>query len=218
MNNTLSASACIKFGWETFKKRPGVFIGVIILLFIVSSISSTITGAIGESGNGLIGLLGFILSVAITIYIEMILTSFFLKTHESPESISWKDVTTSLPFWKYLGAKILASIIIIAGFILLIVPGIILALMFFAVQYLVIDKKLDPVAALKESKRITAGHKWDLFVLFIVVVLLNILGALALFIGLLVTIPVTVLAMVHAYRTLEHKANEVAPAGAPITV
>jgi len=216
MNNSLSASECIKFGWATFKKRPWLFIGAIVLLFIASSISSTITGAMDESGNGLVVLLGFILSVAIGIYIEMMLTSFFLKAHESTESVSWKDAATSLPFWKYLGAKILAAILIIIGLILLIVPGIILALMFFAVQYLVIDKKLGPVAALKESKRITTGHKWDLFVLLIVVILVNLLGALALFVGLLVTIPVTILAMVHAYRTLEHKANEIAPAAQPV--
>lgn len=216
MNNSLSASECIKFGWETFKKRPWIFIGAMALMFIASFINSAISGGLNESGNGFLVLLGFILSVAIGVYIEMILTSFLLKTHESVESVSWKDVSSNLPFWKYLGAKIFAVLLIIIGFILLIIPGIILALMFFAVQYLVIDKKLGPVEALKESKRITDGHKWDLLVLMIVVIILNVLGVLVFFVGLLVTIPVSALAMVHAYRTLEHKANEIAPAAAPV--
>lgn len=216
MNNTVSASACIRFGWETFKKRPWIFIGAMALMLIASFVSSVITGALDKSDVGILVLLSFILSVAVGIYIEMILTAFLLKAHDSVDTVGWKDAVAYLPFWKYLGAKILAGILIVIGFFLLIIPGIVLALMFIAVQYLVIDKKLGATEALKESKRITDGHKWDLLVLMIVVVILNVLGALALFIGLLVTIPVTALAMVHAYRTLEHKVNEVAAGAASV--
>jgi len=80
------------------------------------------------------------------------------------------------------------------------------------VKFLVIDKGLGPVASLKESWRITKGSKWELFILIIVLAVLNLLGAIALLIGLFITIPVTALATVHAYRTLEHKAGEMTPA------
>ena len=49
--------------------------------------------------------------------------------------------------------------------------------------------------------------------------LVDLLGALALVIGLLVTVPLTMLAIVHVYRALEHGASEVVPTAstAPVT-
>ena len=78
--------------------------------------------------------------------------------------------------------------------------------MFF--KYLIIDKGLGPIEALKESRRITTGQRWQLLLFVLILALLNILGALALFIGLFVTMPVTMIAMAHVYRGLEHKASE----------
>ena len=214
MQNTLSVSECVRFGWETFKKRPWFFVGAMALLIVTSFLSSVLSGAAQESNSGFFIFVAFIASTVFGVYIEMMLVTFLLKSHEGIEQIDWSELTSYLPFWKYLGAKLLASIIIVIGFILLIIPGIILALMFFAVQYLVMDKKLGPVDALKESSRITKGHKGQLLLLMLAIIGLNILGALALLIGLFVSVPVTMLAIVHAYRTLEHKASEVAPAAA----
>ena len=90
----------------------------------------------------------------------------------------------------------------LVGFILLIIPAFIFAVMFSMATYLVIDKNLSPVEAMKESRRITNGHKWDLVVLSLLLLLVNILGLLALVVGLLVSLPVSSLAVAHAYRTL----------------
>jgi uncharacterized membrane protein len=74
--------------------------------------------------------------------------------------------------------------------------------MFMFATYLVIDKNMAPMDALKESRRMTYGHKWNLFLFGLGLIGINILGFLALIIGLLVSLPVTMLAMAHAYRTL----------------
>jgi uncharacterized membrane protein len=60
---------------------------------------------------------------------------------------------------------------------------------------------------MKESSRITRGHKWPLFVFLLLLVLVNLAGLLALVVGLLVSMPVSMLAFVHAYRTLAGKAE-----------
>lgn len=213
--NKLSVSECVRFGWDTFKKSPWLFVGALAILLAISFASSFISGAVNASHNGLVGFAMFLISIALGTYIEMAMISFLLKAHESTEGITFKSVLTSLPFWKYLGAKILVSAIVAVGFVLLIVPGVILMLMFLMTQYIVIDRSLGPIEALKESNRITKGHKAQLLLLVLAVAGLNILGALALLVGLFVSVPVSMLAIVHAYRTLEHKANEVVPAYAP---
>ena len=68
---------------------------------------------------------------------------------------------------------------------------------------LIIDKKdLSMGEAFRESARITDGVKWKLFGFFLATVFLNIVGALCLVLGLLVSIPVSMLAYVHLYRKL----------------
>lgn len=88
------------------------------------------------------------------------------------------------------------------GFVLLIVPGVVVALTFMFTTFIVIDRALGPIEAMKESRRITHGHKWTLLGFSLMLVLINLLGILALVVGLLVTIPVSSLALVYAYRQL----------------
>ena len=58
---------------------------------------------------------------------------------------------------------------------------------------------------MSESHRLTRGHKWQLFGFVLLLLLINLLGLLALVVGLLVSIPVSTLAFVHAYRVLGGK-------------
>ncbi len=68
--------------------------------------------------------------------------------------------------------------------------------------FIVIDRELGPIEAMKESMRIARGHRWPLLGLIVLLALIVLVGVLALFVGLLVAMPVTTLAFVHAYRVL----------------
>ncbi len=204
----------IKWGWETFKKRAGFFIGITVIYCVISWIVSAIAGAFTESGNEF-SLIGFVLNIVLGTFINMGITAFALKAHDNLEGAQIMDLWHPQHFLPYLAASILSFIAIGLGLILLIVPGIIISIMLWFVAYLVIDRNLGPIEAMKESARITKGHKWDLFVFGILLGLINVLGFLLLFIGLLVTIPLSMLAMVHAYRTLAGSASVPAPAPAP---
>lgn len=81
-------------------------------------------------------------------------------------------------------------------------PGIIALLFFFFSPFIVIDRDMGPIDAMKASVEITKGNRWQLLGLVVVALLLNIVGILAFVVGLLVTIPITTLAIVHAYRLL----------------
>ena len=207
----------IRFGWETFKKRPWFFVGMLVLIWIVSGVFSQMgsyTDKVSAGSELIFALAGVFVSIVGQMFVKMGTISFTLKAHDAPESAKLNDLWAPEMFWQYLGASLLVGLIVVVGIILLIVPGIIWALRYMFVPYLVIDRKLGVMAALRESSRITLGHKWQLLGLVVVLGLLNILGLLALVVGLLVTVPVTMLAVAHAYRTLEHSASEVAPAPA----
>jgi uncharacterized membrane protein len=62
------------------------------------------------------------------------------------------------------------------GFVLLIVPGIIFACRLAFVRYLVMDKGLDPVAAIEKSWFMTRGHGWRIFGMLVLSCLLIVGG------------------------------------------
>ncbi|OGG54886.1 hypothetical protein A3C20_03200 [Candidatus Kaiserbacteria bacterium RIFCSPHIGHO2_02_FULL_55_25] len=206
----------LRFGWETFKKRPWFFIGVMAVIWVVSGVFSQMSSYANETSGAAVvfALVGVFVGVVGQLLVKMGTISFTLKAHDAPEAARFEDLWAPEKFWSYFLASILVGLIVVVGILLLIVPGIMWALRFMFVPYLIIDRKLDVSAAMRESSRITLGHKWQLLGLVVVLGLLNILGLLALVVGLLVTVPVTMLAVVHAYRTLEHSASEVALAPA----
>jgi len=116
-------------------------------------------------------------------------------------------------FWRYVGATILYGLIVLGGFILLIIPGIIWSVKYGLCFYVVIDKGLGPVQALKASSRTTMGAKWELFGFFILCGLINMLGVLCLIVGIFATYPTVIVANALVYRQLLAQTPELAEFG-----
>lgn len=192
MVKKLSVGECLSFGWNVFKKRPWFFIGVIFTIGIIQ----LVLGALQNT------FFGFILSFIASTLMYCGILKLFLTAHDDVHKASFSDLWNPKPFFKYLGVSLLLAIILGIGFIALIIPGIILMLVFFLAGYLVVDKNLNPVAALKESARMTRGNRWNLFLLVLAMIVLFILGMIPLLLGLLVVAPVLALAGIHAYRVL----------------
>ena len=172
-------STLIEFGFET-TMNP-----VAVVLFVIA----------------------FIVFTLVSVYISIVLNNmgvvqFYLRAHENVETLKVKDLWAPHPFLKYILTSVLVGLAFIVGLVFLIVPGIIIALAFGMALYLVMDRNMDAIPAIKESIRITRGNRWRLFLLYVFMLLINIIGLLVLVVGLLVTIPVTMLAGVHAYRML----------------
>jgi uncharacterized membrane protein len=84
-------------------------------------------------------------------------------------------------------ANLCVAAIVGIGFILLIVPGIIFACRLAFVRYLVMDKGLDPVAAIEKSWFMTRGHGWRIFGMYVLTFVMFICGlVLLIFPGLFV--------------------------------
>jgi hypothetical protein len=220
-----SPSSALRFGWETFKKRPWLFVGAFVLVAIAQSVTEGLSRAVDAPFGGSesdYAFLGALLSLALNTLISMGVTAFGLAAHDNPETVELSALWRPHPFWKYLGLTILFALITIAVFLLgfslvtalgrdaglaigvplLVVVAVILMLMLLFSGFLVIDRGLGPIQALKESHRITRGYKWTLFLLCLLLVLVNVAGLLALIVGLLVSAPVSLLALTHAYRVL----------------
>jgi uncharacterized membrane protein len=114
-------------------------------------------------------------------------------------------------FWRYLGATVLYALIVLGGLILLVVPGVIWALKYQYSRYFIIDKKMGIMESLRKSGELTQDAKWDLFLFWLLIIAVNILGAILLGVGLIISIPVTMLAQAFVYRELLKHAHQSHP-------
>ena len=205
-----SIQESIKFGWKKFWDRPWFFVGVYLIIGIFSINFDNLSNDPNfHPSAGLVLILSLITLAlaAVGTVVRMGEKKILLKSYENTTSATFGDLWTPHPFWRFFLANIVVGLIVGLGIILLIVPGIIFAIRYMFVPFIVIEKGLRPFEALRESRRITNGHKWRLFLFSLVLVGINILGTLCLLIGLLVTVPVTMLATVYVYRLLEHRAK-----------
>ncbi len=200
-----TVGSAIRFGWETFKKRPWFFVGASVVIFIAYGVAGAVTSAIDAGLGGSAKeptLIGSLINWILSTFISMGVTAFYLAAHDNPETVDLTPLWHPRPFWKFLGASILVGLTIGIGFVLLIVPGLIAAVFFMFTTFIVIDKELGPIEAMKESMRIGHGYRWPLLGFICVLALIMLAGVIALLVGVLVAMPVTSLAFVHAYRVL----------------
>lgn len=201
----------LSVGWNILKKRPLFVVFVPLFVWLVATILSTIISEIlFVLSPELFGtILDLIISIAIGTVQGIAVIMLYLKLYDDTETATIGDAWQPQLFWPFLGASLLIGIMVFIGLLIFVIPGIIVAMVFYFTTYIVVDKNLGPINALKESARITEGHRWRLFLFSLAVVGINLVGALVFFVGLFITVPITALALIHIYRTLEQDSSEV---------
>ena len=105
------------------------------------------------------------------------------------EKIEIKDMFSVFErnYWNAVIAGVVMMIIIVIGFLMLIVPGIIFACRLAFVPYLIIDEKMEAMEALKASWAMTKGHGWTIFGMAMLAVLIVIAGLIVLIFGVIIS-------------------------------
>jgi uncharacterized membrane protein len=103
---------------------------------------------------------------------------------------------------------LLTFAIIGLGFVFLIIPGIILACRLVFVPLLVMDKNMEPVAAVEKSWEMTRGHGWRIFGMALVAILVVILGLICLFVGVIFAVIWIGMAFTSLYHAIDLEEQE----------
>lgn len=85
-------------------------------------------------------------------------------------------------------ANLIVTALVIIGFVMLIIPGIIIACRLAFVSFLVMDKNLEPMKAVEKSWQMTKGHGWTIFFMAIISFFLVIGGIIVFIFGVLISI------------------------------
>jgi uncharacterized membrane protein len=206
MQEKFSIGEALHVGWQKWREEINF-----ILMVALINLAIAIVLNLFSNGTAATKIIADILSILFSIIISLgIIKSVLMMAddeHPTLEVFRVEDFKTVL--WYILAS--LAYIIMVAfGTALFIVPGLILAIRFKFYSYLIIEKQMNALDALKRSWEITKGSTWNLVVFAMVTFSLNMVAVFAFLLGLIVTVPVTYIAIAYIYKKLENSEHAAA--------
>lgn len=211
---TFRIGEAVRFGWEKFKSHFFFLWTVLAIAWAVSAFFGLLDKSVD---SGLADLVIMLVSIFAGFVLQLGLIRAYLDLVDQDAEDKLEVLFSQYRlFWHYFFASILYGLIVAFGLILLIVPGIYFALKYQFFSYLIVDKNLGVFDALKQSGEMTKDMKWKLLGFAFALFGLNLLGLLALGIGLLVTVPVSIVAYVSVYRALSRRLSSPIPAAEPV--
>ncbi len=206
-----SIKEALSFGYKKFKQNTGVLIGILVVLFMISAVLNglqKLTDDYAPMASTLFKIVALVVQLVSAMGIIRISLSIYKDF-----KIKFMDILSETHrFLDYMVAYFLFFFMTLFGLILLIFPGVIWASTYLFYGYILIDEKEKPIASLKRSRELTKNNRLQIFYFLLTLLGINIIGALLLGVGLLVTIPISFISMGYVYNKLKEKNNStVAP-------
>jgi uncharacterized membrane protein len=204
-------SDAFRFGWKTTLAN----LGALLPLGVVALGLSVVGSALQRNNGG-----GALLALALQPLqagLALVLMRFSLKLHDG-KSAHLADASAMLEgFWRAFAVMVLLGLMVTLGLVLLVVPGVVVGLGFGFAPFLIADGERDLVQAFRLSWRLTAHARGRLALLGLCLMGLNLAGALAFGVGVIFTLPMSVLVAAYALRRLQggpevvHFGNQLKP-------
>jgi len=176
-------------GWQVLKQCFVPMVGFFLLTILINIVLSFVP----ILGQIVFSLISAPLAAGYTFVVLAIL-------RDQPYTFSdfFKGISNKY-FLQIFLISLVGGLLIALGYIFLLIPGLYLSISYiFAIQ-LAIDYDLEFWDALETSRKLVSKKWFSIFGLVLVLFVINIVGALLLGIGLLVTLPLTVCTVISAY-------------------
>ena len=192
----LSIGHLFSRSWALFKENLGLVVGAYVVYLLITGLLSD-PDLDGDRSN-LLGLVGFVVTGPLTAGL------YALMLHvQRGEPAAFADLFSGFQeFGRAFGVYVLYSFAVVIGLILLIVPGVILAIGLWPALYLVMDNDFGVIDTLKEAWAMTDGYRLQLFGLGFVLLLLSLAGMLVFFVGFFFAGALATLIAAAAYEEL----------------
>jgi len=222
MEHHLSIEESIRFGWVKTREHSTLIFKALLTLFGVQIAEQIVARVLVGTLEGAVAA---VILLVLTVVLAIGFTNIVLKLAEGKHA-TYQDLVPPLAVWlSYLGAALLAVLIsvlpLLAALLVCLVAiatlpqmlamgvcvfvaaaalvaSVYLGLRYAFVRFAILDDT-DIIKSLRTSAHLSKGIKWWLIAFTIVIVLLNLLGALLFLVGLLVSMPVTLFAFAHVY-------------------
>jgi uncharacterized membrane protein len=187
----LDIGSCYERSWALLKADFWPIVGVTFVATVAPSLLARIP------------LLGIVAALAIAGALKGGLYAYFLKRARG-QPAEFGDAFSG--FGAAYGSLLLASLVVAvltaAGLVLLILPGVYLAVGYAFTYLLIVDRKLGFWEAMEVSRRVITSQWWRLFGMVLLAIAFAILGLVCLVVGIFVAMPLIVGAFTYAYEDL----------------
>ena len=208
-----SAPEAIAWGWRKFTENTGaVLLAMVVMLGVsiaLGFLGTLITGGFSAQdpmaspfsfeSQGPGELLAQLLQTAVSVILGGVAAKAALEVTDG-KPFDFFAAFGKVNLVQLIIAGVLVGIATTIGFILLIIPGLIVMFLTYLTTYAVVDDDTPAIDGIKRSVKLTTDNVGDALMLAVLNVLVVIAGAIALCVGLLVAVPVTILATAYAYR------------------
>lgn len=189
-------------------RNPVVFLGLSLLIVglpnsvvqLIQGNAAAVTGAFASPTVIITGLLGFFVFLFLSVILQATLIVATLNDLANKEINLGDCISQAIrKFWPLLGLGLLFGLGIALGFLLLIVPGVILYLMWIVAAPVMMAEDKGIMESFKRSTELTSGSKGMIFLLIIIfVVAAAIIGGIGGAIGVFsVTVSVIAAAIIN---------------------
>lgn len=203
------------YGWKKFQEYLGPILIAMLIFFLVGGavnlIATLLGGGFGELtdpddvGIGMFFGVGYLLfsllSALVSLLIQAAVVRGALKITEG-ERVELSTFLSTENLGQVVLAAVLLAIGTAIGLILCIIPGLILIFFSQFTYQFILDKGLPAFDAIKASFALVNQNLGSVVGLFFASILAFIVGALLCGIGLIVAIPVTIIATAYAYKLM----------------
>ena len=197
-----SISDALRFGWRTTMDNLGYFLSIGILYLVVTvALNGAVykVNAYSEGWAFLAGIAALVAGMIMDVGLAVISLRF-----ADGRTARVSDLFIHYPLAPiYFIATLIATLMVVVGLALFIVPGVFLLVLYQFYAYPIVDEGSGAVAALRRSAAMTKGDRWRLFLFYLLTLLINIGGALCVLVGLFVSVPVTMISRAYIFRQLQ---------------
>jgi uncharacterized membrane protein len=215
-----SIGNAFNYGWSKFTQNLGPIALVVLLLIVVGAVLQVIQYLItagmdaAERGSALsfgvlsVSLLFSLLTTVIGWVIQAAIVKGALDiTHGRKLDIG--TMFSGIDYAQVILAALIVGVATVIGLALCIIPGLVVIFFSAYTNYFIIDQRMSAVDAIKASFGFVNRYLGTLVGFFLACLVAVIIGALLCLVGLLVAIPVVIIAQAYTFRTL--RGEPVAP-------
>lgn len=208
-----SVGTAFSYGWKKFQQNllPLVLITLVLVVGVaaVQVVGNLVTSSFSDTAGGFFGIATIVslLFSAISVAVQVIVQAGIIKGSLMLTRGQQIDVGTAFSGINWAQVVIAGLVIGVATFIgllLCVLPGLVVIFFTSYTLYFVIDRNQDAFTAIRSSIDMVRNHFGVLILFFLASVAAYIVGACLCGVGLLVAIPVVVLAQAYTFRTLNN--------------
>ncbi len=212
--------ACYRNGWQKLWKYILELLLITIITFLINLPSGgfssaaermeDMAGAGAVIGAVFFGIFALAYTLLISLPINYGVAFAYLKAARG-DQLRVKDMFGV--FQNYLNAilaNILVAVIIGIGMALLVVPGIVFACKLAFTPYLIVDRRMEAIEAVKESWRMTRGYAGRVFLIGLLGIPIFIAGAICMGVGIIAATMWIGLAFASLYHVVSMSAEATA--------